>query len=86
VSVTVISALAPAIKASRAKPIAALRDVRSIARPCRSAHWSADRDGTGWFAAGVAGRTSAMQLLGLGALTTIMGVFVLSPVISRSSS
>jgi putative ABC transport system permease protein len=88
VSVTVVSALAPAIKASRVKPIAALRDV------------SVDRSGvsikrvvigllvTGLgvaaFAGGIVGEGgSALQLLALGALTTIMGVFVLGPVIAR---
>ena len=40
--------------------------------------------GVAAFAAGVAGNgAGALQLLGLGALTTIMGVFVLGPVIAR---
>ena len=88
VSVTVISALAPAIKASRVKPIAALRDV-SVDRSAVSIKrtlvgLTVTGLGVVAFAAGVAGDgASAMQLLGLGALTTIMGVFVLGPVIAQ---
>jgi putative ABC transport system permease protein len=88
VSVTAISALAPAIKASRVKPIAALRDV-SVDRSAVSVKRTlvgllVTGLGVASFAAGVVGDGGgAMQLLGLGALTTIMGVFVLGPVIAR---
>jgi putative ABC transport system permease protein len=88
VSVTVISALAPAVRASRVKPIAALRDV-SIDRSAVSVKRTlvgllVTGLGVALFAAGVvADDSKAMQLLGLGALTTIMGVFVLGPVIAR---
>jgi putative ABC transport system permease protein len=88
VSVTVISALAPAIQASRVKPIAALRDV-SVDRSAVSVKRTlvgllVTGLGVASFAAGIVGDGgSAMQLLGLGALTTIMGVFVLGPVIAR---
>ncbi len=88
VSVTVVSALAPAIKASRVKPIAALRDV-SVDRSAVSVKRTlvglgVTALGVLSFAAGVTGDgSSALQLLGLGALTTIMGVFVLGPVIAR---
>jgi len=88
VLVTVVSALAPAIKASRVKPIAALRDV-SIDRSAVSIKRTlvgllVTGLGVAAFAAGIVGDSSgAMQLLGLGALTTIMGVFVLGPVIAR---
>jgi putative ABC transport system permease protein len=88
VSVTVVSALAPAVKASRVKPIAALRDVsvdRSAVSITRTLVGLAVTGlGVLAFAAGVAGDGGgAMQLLGLGAVTTIMGVFVLGPVIAR---
>jgi len=88
VAVTVVSALAPAVKASRVKPIAALRDV-SVDRSAVSLKrtlvgLSVTGLGVAAFAAGVAGDGSgALQLLGLGAVTTIMGVFVLGPVIAR---
>jgi putative ABC transport system permease protein len=88
VSVTVVSALAPAVKASRVKPIAALRDV-SIDRSAVSVKRTVigllvTGLGVTSFAAGIVGDgAGAMQLLGLGALTTIMGVFVLGPVIAR---
>ena len=88
VVVTVISALAPAVKASRVKPIAALRDV-SVDRSAVSVKRTVigllvTGLGVVAFAAGVAGDGGgALQLLGLGALTTIMGVFVLGPVIAR---
>jgi putative ABC transport system permease protein len=88
VSVTVISALAPAVKASRVKPIAALRDVSvdrtgvSITRTL--AGLLVTGLGVAAFAAGVVGEGSgALQLLGLGAVVTILGVFVLGPVIAR---
>jgi putative ABC transport system permease protein len=88
VSVTVVSALAPAIKASRVKPIAALRDV-SVDRSAVSITRTlvgllVTGLGVAAFAGGIVGEGgSAMQLLGLGAVTTIMGVFVLGPVIAR---
>jgi putative ABC transport system permease protein len=88
VSVTVISALAPAVKASRVKPITALREV-SMDRSAVSVKRTlvgllVTGLGVAAFAAGVAGDGgNALQLLGLGALTTIMGVFVLGPVIAR---
>jgi putative ABC transport system permease protein len=88
VTVTLVSALAPAIKASRIKPIAALRDV-SVDRSGVSLKrtlvgLSVTGLGVAAFAAGVTGNgAGALQLLGLGAVTTIMGVFVLGPVIAR---
>jgi putative ABC transport system permease protein len=88
VTVTVVSALAPAIKASRVKPITALRDVSvdrtgvSIKRVLTGLLVTGL--GVAAFAAGVVGEGSgAMQLLGLGAVVTILGVFALGPVIAR---
>jgi putative ABC transport system permease protein len=86
--VTLASALAPALRAGKVAPIAALRDV-AIDR----AHLSVARIATGLTvtisgvvvaAAGisVAGKPG-LQLLMIGALTTVTGVFVLGPVLAR---
>ena len=88
VVVTVLSAIAPAMRASRVAPIAALRDVAvdrshlSIARVI--AGLLVVGGGVAGVAAGIAGDgQGALKLLGLGAVTTVLGVFVLSPVIAR---
>ena len=88
VVVTVLSAIAPAMRASRVAPIAALRDVAvdrshlSIARVI--AGLLVVGGGVAAVAAGIAGDgQGALKLLGLGAVTTVLGVFVLSPVIAR---
>ncbi|MGH9132620.1 MAG: ABC transporter permease [Ilumatobacteraceae bacterium] len=88
VVVTVASAVAPALRASRVAPIAALRDV-AIDR----SHLSVKRvlaglaitaGGVVATAAGIAGDgEGALQLLALGAVTTVLGVFVLGPVLAR---
>ncbi len=88
IAVTVVSALAPAIKASRVKPIAALRDVnvdRSAVSATRAgAGLLVTGAGVAAFAAGVVGDSgNALTLLGVGALTVFVGVIVLGPVISR---
>lgn len=88
VVVTVVSALAPAVRASRVRPIAALRDV-AVDRSGVSIRRTAvgvlvTGAGVAAFAGGVVGDgDQALQLLGLGALTTFLGVFVLGPVIAR---
>ena len=86
--VTVVSAVAPALRAGRVAPIAALRDV-SFDR----SHLSVKRAVSGVVvvavgsllsAAGVKGSgSSALTQLGLGAATTLVGLFVLGPVIAR---
>ncbi len=88
VIVTLASAIAPAVRASRVAPIAALRDV-AIDR----SHLSSARafSGVAITAAGVlaaaagiaADGQGALRLLGLGAVTTVLGVFVLGPVLAR---
>ena len=89
VTVTVISAVAPAVRASRVKPIAALRDVGpghdrllGAPGPRRPRRHGA---GVAAFAAGWSAETAAdaLPLLGLGAVAVIVGVFVLGPVIAR---
>jgi putative ABC transport system permease protein len=86
--VTVVSAVGPAIRGSRVAPIAALRDVavdRSATSVARTvAGVVITGIGVAAFAAGVVGNGSgAIQLLGAGAITVFLGVFVLGPVIAR---
>ncbi len=86
--VTVLSALAPALRASKVKPIAALRDmaVDSSGASLRRTIAGTVITGLGVtaFAAGVVGSGSeALAMLGVGAVVTIIGVFVLGPVIAR---
>jgi len=86
--VTLASALAPAVRASRVAPMAALRE-SSIDRT----HLSVGRAVAGLgvtglgvvaAAAGVSGSGSeGMSMLGLGAVVTVAGVFVLGPIIAR---
>lgn len=88
VVVTLVSALAPALRAGRVRPIAALRDVaidRSHLSTARLATGLAVTAG-GVLASGAgiaAGGKDGLQLLMLGAVTTVMGVFVLGPVVAR---
>ena len=88
VAITVVSALAPAVRASRVAPIAALRDVekdrshRSVARLLLGLVILGS--GIVAVAAGISGSGSAaLSMLGLGAVVTVLGVFVLGPVIAR---
>jgi len=84
--ITVVSALWPAVRSSRVKPIAALRDVAidvsgsSVART--AAGLVVVALGAGAFTAGVVGVGSKLALIGLGTVGTIIGVFVLGPVIA----
>ncbi len=85
--VTVLSALGPALRSSRVKPIAALRDVAiDVSGSSRSrtvAGLIVTGLGVAAFAAGVLGAGSALALLGFGTVAVIIGVFVLGPVIAR---
>jgi putative ABC transport system permease protein len=85
-AITVASALWPAIRSSRVKPIAALRDVA-----IDGSGSSVGRTGAGLgilglgvasFAAGILGAGSALVLIGFGTVATIIGVFVLGPVLA----
>jgi putative ABC transport system permease protein len=85
---SVLSAIVPAFRASRVRPIAALRDVAidrsgvSVSRIV--AGLAVTALGVVSFAAGVTGDgDGALSLLGLGAVVTILGVFVLGPVLVR---
>ena len=89
-TITVFSALAPAIRASRVAPIAALRDVaidRSGSSVVRTvAGVVVALAGAALFVAGVLGHgPQVMSLLGLGALATFIGVFILGPTLARSA-
>ncbi|MFN2505018.1 MAG: ABC transporter permease [Acidimicrobiales bacterium] len=83
-AITVASALWPAVRSSRVKPIAALRDVAidvsgsSVARTV--AGLAVLALGVASFAAGIFG--SALALIGFGTVATIIGVFVLGPVLA----
>ena len=84
--ITVASALWPAVRSSRVKPIAALRDVAidvsgsSVART--GAGLAVLGLGVASFAAGIFGAGSALVLIGFGTVATIIGVFVLGPVLA----
>jgi putative ABC transport system permease protein len=88
VVVTLVASLAPAIRASRIAPLAALRDV------------AVDRSATSWLRAGagvavtgsgialaISGATGGeLSLTGLGALLTLVGVVMLGPVVARPAA
>jgi putative ABC transport system permease protein len=84
--ITVISAVLPALRSSRVKPIAALRDVAvdvsgsSLART--AAGVTVVGVGVASFVAGSMGVGSALALIGLGTMVVVIGVFVLGPVIA----
>jgi putative ABC transport system permease protein len=86
-AITVASALWPAVRSSRVKPIAALRDVAidvsgsSVART--AAGLAVLGLGVASFTAGILGVGPSLALIGFGTVATIIGVFVLGPVIAR---
>lgn len=86
--VTMVSAIGPALRASRVAPMAALRESafeRSAASLGRIVAGSATIGlGAVAFVAGILGDgMGAVQLLGLGALAIVVGVVVLGPVLAR---
>ena len=91
VVVTLVAGVAPAIKASRVAPLAAIRDVsaeRRTASPVRAVIGVA-LTGIGVavvLAAVAAGGDSVLALAGLGALLTMSGVVVFGPVVARPAS
>ncbi len=87
VLVTVAAALAPAIRASRIPPMAALRD--DVALPSRALRFRAIAGalllvaGLGMMTAGaMAGGGSGSQLVGLGVVAALIGAIVVSPAIA----
>lgn len=89
VSVTLVAALAPAVRASRVRPLAALRDVavdragRSRSRAVAGVVLSAL--GVAAVAASVIG-DGGLAIAGLGAVGTTIGLVVLGPVVARPAS
>jgi putative ABC transport system permease protein len=88
-SVTTLSAIVPARKASRVAPIAAMRDVATEGRPHSGRRVLI---GLGIVALGVLSLFAGLfggagiQLVGLGALIVFVGVFVLGPAVARPLS
>lgn len=86
-AITVASALVPAVRSSRVKPIAALRDVAIDVSGSSAVRTGAGLAviglGVASFTAGIFGVGSALALIGLGTVATIIGAFVLGPVIAR---
>jgi putative ABC transport system permease protein len=86
VGVTVVASLAPAVRASRVAPLAALRDVevdRSHASGWRA--WAgAVALGTGVVLTVVAGRNEdgALERAGIGAVLVVVGIVVLGPALA----
>jgi putative ABC transport system permease protein len=83
--VTVLSAVAPSLRASRVPPLAALRDVasdRSSHSPRRLLEGGVVTGG-GAAALLVGLATSEIRWVGLGAFLVFVGVFVLGPLIAR---
>ncbi len=87
VLVTVVAGLAPAIRASRIPPMAALRD--DVALPARSLHFRAIAGaillvaGLVAMTAGAAvGGGSGSQLVGLGVVAALIGAIVVSPALA----
>ena len=88
ITVTMVSSVGPALRASRIAPIAALRETaieRTTASLRRTVLGLAVLGaGVVGFAAGGTGLgAGAVRLLGIGVLTATLGVFVLGPVIAR---
>lgn len=89
VSVTLVAALAPAVKASRVRPLAALRDVAidrgGRSRPRAVVGLILTAVGVAAVATAVVGE-GGIAIAGLGAVGTTIGVVVLGPVIARPAS
>ncbi len=91
VVVTLVAGVAPAVKASRVAPLAAIRDVsteRTTASPVRAIA-GITLTGVGVavvLSAVLSGGDSVLALAGLGALLTIVGVVVFGPVVARPAS
>ena len=86
-AITVSSALLPAVRSSRVKPIAALRDVAIDVSASSAKRTVIGMTvlglGVASFTAGILGSGTAPALIGFGTVATIIGVFVLGPVIAR---
>ena len=85
--ITVVSAILPALRSSRVKPIAALRDVAIDASASSRTRAIGGAliltSGILSFTTGILGAGAALALIGSGTAATVIGVFVLGPVIAR---
>ena len=88
VVVTLVASLAPAVRASRVAPLAALRDVAvdRSATSRRRAVAGAVVTGAGIALTIVGATGEALLPTGLGALATLVGVVVLGPVVARPAA
>ena len=88
VVVTLVASLAPAVRASRVAPLAALRDVAvdRSATSRRRAVAGAVVTGAGIALTIVGAAGEALPPTGLGALATLVGVVVLGPVVARPAA
>jgi putative ABC transport system permease protein len=87
--VTVGSAVVPSIRGSRVPPMAALRSVATERPRIQAGRRGVEGGvlvvgGVGAFVAGLAG--AGIQWVGLGALLTFIGAFVLGPVVARPTA
>jgi putative ABC transport system permease protein len=88
VTVSVLSSVVPAVRAGKVRPVAALResaiDTSGLSLRRVAAGLALTGAGIVAFAAGLAASgQDALPLIGLGAMTVIVGVFVLGPVLVR---
>jgi putative ABC transport system permease protein len=88
VVVTLVASLAPAVRASRVAPLAALRDVAvdRSATSRRRAVAGAVVTGAGIALTIVGATGEALATTGLGALATLIGVVALGPVVARPAA
>jgi putative ABC transport system permease protein len=88
VAATLVASLAPAVRASRVAPLAALRDVAvdRSATSRRRAVAGAVVTGAGIALTIVGATGEALLPTGLGALATLVGVVVLGPVVARPAA
>ena len=88
VAVTVVAAVAPARRATRVAPLAALREAAPTPAPFSTRRLAAGMTvlalGAGALAAGLLGHTGAsLALVGGGALASFLGVTTLGPLVAR---
>src|SRR5205807_1430647 len=88
VTITVIAALLPALRAARVAPIAAMREAAAADRPLTRvsvAGGAVTAVGAGLLALGLSGRAHSQTLLTIlvGVLVSFVGVALLTPLLSR---
>jgi putative ABC transport system permease protein len=88
VVVTLVASLAPAVRAARTAPLAAIRDVAvdTSARSRLRAVAGALVAGAGVAVVAIGATDKAIGLAGIGALVTLVGVVMLGPVVARPAA